>query len=314
MNKRILSVLAFAVAVSAIATFALYRLISASLVASAKPTTVAMTVAARNLDVGALIKETDLRTVETAGKVPTGAIFDPAHAVGRGVVASIYEGEPILEARLAPIGAGAGLAATIPPGMRAVAVRVNEVVGVAGFVSPGQHVDVLISGNPPGGASANLGALTRTLLQNIPVLSAGQNIQKDPEGKPVTVQVVNLLVSPEQAEILSLASNETRIQLVLRNPLDTATVKTPGTAIAHLFSGQTGNLPMGASGNPAARPASPPPAQRRPVAATLPPPPPQPPPPTVEPQKVIVPITVEVYTGSRRADTRFAPPPKEEKP
>jgi len=309
MNKRILSVLAFAVAVSAIATFALYRLISATLVASAKPTTVTMTVAARNLDVGVLIRDVDLRTVETASQAPAGSIQDASRAVGRGVVATIYEGEPILEARLAPVGAGAGLAATIPPGMRAVAVRVNEVVGVAGFVSPGQHVDVLISGNPPGGASANLGALTRTLLQNIPVLSAGQNIQKDPEGKPVTVQVVNLLVSPEQAEVLSLASNETRIQLVLRNPLDTATVKTPGTAIAHLFSGQAGNISVNTAANPAVRPA--PVALRRPVAVTAPPPPP---PPAVEPQKVVVPITVEVYTGSRRADTRFAPPPKEEKP
>lgn len=308
MNRRILSVLAFAVAVSAIATFALYQLITSSLVANAKPATVNVMVAARTLDVGALIKETDVRTIETAGKVPAGSLQDPRHAIGRGVVAAIYEGEPILEARLAPVGAGAGLAATIPSGMRAVAVRVNEVVGVAGFVSPGQHVDVLIAGNPPGGSSANLGALTKTLLQNISVLSAGQNIQKDPEGKPVTVQVVNLLVTPEQAEVLSLASNETRIQLVLRNPMDTALVKTPGTAIAHLFSGNAGSPPLAASVNKTALPLAP----RR--AAAVPPPVAPPPPPAVEPQKVIVPITVEVYTGSRRADTRFTPPPKEEKP
>ncbi len=108
---------------------------------------------------------------------------------------------------------------------------------MAGFVVPGMRVDILIAGNPPGSPTA-LGTLSRTLLQNIEVLSAGQNIQKDAEGKPITVPVVNLLVTPEQAETLSLASSETKIQLVLRNPLDTTVAKTPGTAVARLFSGQ----------------------------------------------------------------------------
>jgi pilus assembly protein CpaB len=112
---------------------------------------------------------------------------------------------------------------------------VNDVVGVAGFVIPGMRVDVLIAGNGPGVSPAE-GPRVKTLLQNIEVLSAGTNIQKDNEGKPVQVPVVNLLVTPEQAEILSLASNETRIQLVLRNPLDTDTPKTPSVAMASLFS------------------------------------------------------------------------------
>ena len=119
--------------------------------------------------------------------------------------------------------------------MRACAVKVNDVVGVAGFVLPGMRVDVLISGNVPGAASAE-GPRVRTLLQNIAVLSAGANIQKDNEGKPVQVQVVNLLVTPKQAELLSLASNETRIQLVLRNPLDTELATPPGSAMASLFA------------------------------------------------------------------------------
>jgi pilus assembly protein CpaB len=117
-----------------------------------------------------------------------------------------------------------------------VAVRVNEIIGVAGFVVPGMRVDVIISGQPPT-TPKDLGTLSRTLLQNIEVLSAGQNIQKDSEGKPISVPVVNLLVTPEQAEILSLASTATTIQLVLRNPLDTQSVKTPGTAVAYLFKG-----------------------------------------------------------------------------
>jgi pilus assembly protein CpaB len=120
--------------------------------------------------------------------------------------------------------------------MRAVGVRVNDIIGVSGFVVPGMRVDVLISGTPPG-AGGNIGKESRTLLQNIEVLSAGPNIQQDAEGKPISAPVVNLLVTPDQAEILTLASAETAIQLVLRNPLDKETVKTPGTALASLFSG-----------------------------------------------------------------------------
>jgi len=119
--------------------------------------------------------------------------------------------------------------------MRACAVKVDEVVGVAGFVTPGMRVDVLISGNPPGAANTNQGPKVKTLLQNIEVLSAGTDIQKDAEGKPQQVQVVNLLVTPDDAELLSLASNQTRIQLVLRNPLDTKVTNPPGTAMANLF-------------------------------------------------------------------------------
>jgi len=126
------------------------------------------------------------------------------------------------------------LSATIPLGMRACAVRVNEVVGVAGFAVPGMRVDVLITGVPPGGNPLQ-GPRVRTLLQNIQVLSAGTNFLKDREGKPEQAQVVNLLVTPAQAEMLSLASNETHIQLVLRNPMDTDLAKPLGTTMADLF-------------------------------------------------------------------------------
>jgi pilus assembly protein CpaB len=120
--------------------------------------------------------------------------------------------------------------------MRACAVKVDEVVGVAGFVTPGMRVDVLMSGNPPGQPNSSDGPQVKTLLQNIEVLSAGTDIQKDAEGKPQQVQVVNLLVSPEQAEVLSLASNQVHLQLVLRNPLDTKIVQIPGTAMSTLFA------------------------------------------------------------------------------
>jgi pilus assembly protein CpaB len=123
--------------------------------------------------------------------------------------------------------------------MRAVAIRVNEIVGVAGFVVAGTRVDVLVSGISPGNGGAAAGNTVRTILQNITVLSAGQDFKKDTEGKPVTVQVVNLLVTPEQAQILSLAGSQMAMQLVLRNPLDTAIAVVPGITLSSMFSGET---------------------------------------------------------------------------
>src|SRR5579871_4375601 len=145
--------------------------------ASAKAATTRVVVAAHNLPNGALIHDADIKMADWGGPSPAGAFTKPEDVVGRGVIEPIYEGEPLVETRVAQRGAGAGLAATIPPGMRAVAVRVNDVVGVAGFVTPGMRVDILIAGNPPGANS--VGTLSKTLLQNIEVLSAGQNIQKD---------------------------------------------------------------------------------------------------------------------------------------
>jgi pilus assembly protein CpaB len=200
----------------------------------------------------------------------------------------IYAGEPILQSRLAPKGAGAGLAAIIPSGKRAVAIRVNDVTSVAGFVNVGMRVDVLILGSPPNG-SPTLGTQTKTLLQNMEVLSAGQQIERDKEGKPVSVPVVNMLVTPEQAEILSLASQDARIQLVLRNPLDTDVAKPPGTAMAHLW---TGNQP---------------PAPRRVVSVVRPkpvaPPAPAQPAPTVIAKPS--PIIIEVLSGSQKKEYKF---------
>ena len=294
MNKRLLSVLAFALVISAVASWVLYRLIVTKLAASAKPAIAQVVVASRNLEIGTLVKDSDVKLVDWNGPEPKGALGTNTDVIGRGVVATIYEGEPILETRLAAKGAGGGLAATIPPGMRAVSIRVNDVGGVSGFVRPGARVDVLIAGHPPGDSNA-LGTVTKTLLQNMEVLSAGQDMQKDAEGKPVSVPVVNLLVTPEQAETLSLASNEMHIQLVLRNPLDTQTVTTPGTAVSNLFTGETG-LPQ--QSRPAPKP------QVKTVAKA----PPKPMvPQVVEPPKVVVPLTVEVITGTTRAETKFKP-------
>src|SRR5690242_12370340 len=219
MNKRFLGVLIFAFVVASVASLALYRLLmSRPQQAKAAVATVQIVLANHDLEVGSVLKEEDVKLTEWPGSLPTGATVKTQDVVGRGVITPIFAKEPVIDSRLAPKGAGGGLAAMIPPGMRAVAVRVNEVIGVAGFVVPGMRVDVLISGSRPGDNS-NIGTITRTLLQNLEVLSAGQDLKKDAEGKPVQVQVVNLLVTPEQAEQLSLAAAQTSIQLILRNPL-----------------------------------------------------------------------------------------------
>jgi len=230
MKRRLITVVLFAVlAALAVSTF-VYRVIAARETTPSVHGPLAP-VAARDLAVGALIQSGDWKWVEWTGPVDPQWVLRKEDITGRGVTASINRGEPIPENRLAPKGAGAGLASIIPAGLRAAAVRVDEVVGVSGYVLPGMHVDVLSSGTPPGVQ----GTITRTILQNIEVLSAGQNLERDAQGKPASVQVVNLLVTPEDAEKLSLASSQMKLQLVLRNPLDAARVKTAGDTTSGLL-------------------------------------------------------------------------------
>ena len=215
----------------------LYQLISTRVTAGAAshPATKTVFVASRDLAPGALVTERDV-TQQSYISVPAGAITRKEDIVNRGVIMAIHRDAPFFDGTLAKAGEGAGFATIIPPGMRAFTVKVNEVVGVAGFAVAGMHVDVLVAGTPPGAQTA--GAISRTLLQNITVLSAGQNYQKDAEGKPVLVQVVNLLLTPAQAEVMNLATDQ-RIQLVLRNPTDEAIMQTPGAATANLFEGNS---------------------------------------------------------------------------
>jgi len=233
MNRRFLLIIICALIGGASASYLVYRLVGGP-GSSAQAPMAQVVVAARDLQIGTLIGAADVRMGRWAGTLPKGALGKLDLALNRGAIANMYEGEPILADRLATAGSGGGLAAIIPTGMRATGVRVDEVVGLAGFVTPGMRVDVLMTGNVPGGNPTD-GPKVRTLLQNIQVLSAGANLQKDSEGKPQQVQVVNLLVTPEEAEKLTLASSQTRIQLVLRNPLDTQAATPPGTMMSELF-------------------------------------------------------------------------------
>jgi pilus assembly protein CpaB len=266
--------------------------------ARAAAPSVQIVVAAKDLETGSVLKDGDIQLADWSGPVPAGSTNKVEDLYKRGVTTPIYAKEPIIESRLTPKGAGGGLAAMIPHGMRAFAVQVNEIVGVAGFVTAGAHVDLLISGNSPGG-NGTLGTLSKTLIQNLEVLSAGQDFKKDPEGKPVPVQVVNVLVTPEQAEVLSLASSQTSIRMTLRNPLDHDIAKTPGTAMKFVWQG-AGNLKTaGAADDPAAtpRPRSVAQTPREPkVVAQLPPP------------KKDPPFVMEILSGASRSEKTFEKP------
>jgi pilus assembly protein CpaB len=266
--------------------------------AKASAPSIQVVLASKDLELGTVLKDGDVYLADWSGELPAGATSKLSDLYGRGVTTAIYAKEPVIESRLAPKGAGGGLAAMIPKGMRAFTIPVNEVVGVAGFVTAGQHVDLLISGNSPNGNSS-LGMLSRTLLQNLEVLSAGQDFKKDPEGKPVAVQVVNVLVTPEQAEVLSLATNQTTIRMVLRNPLDHEVAKTPGTNLQSIW----GTAGKGLKAAPAVdqiesaaeKPRRAPAPAPKKVAAVAP----------AAPLKKEVPFNMEIISGTSKTEVKF---------
>ncbi|PYR14805.1 MAG: Flp pilus assembly protein CpaB [Acidobacteria bacterium] len=191
-------------------------------------------VAAADLDIGAELRRDDIRIIDwPANAVPAGAIGDPKDVIGRSIVLPVIQNEPILPMKLASAEAGSGLPPAIPPGLRAVSVRVNEVIGVAGYVLPATRVDVLATVSPTG---QNTDMTSKVILTNVQVLAAGTKIERDTDkGKPLAVSVVTLLVAPEEAERLTLASTEGKIQLALRNPLDKTMPETHGIRPAALF-------------------------------------------------------------------------------
>jgi pilus assembly protein CpaB len=205
---------------------------------AAQPVKANMVVAARPLPVGTILSNEHVRTLAwTGGPLPIGYIGSPQEVVGRGLMGNLQENEPLLESKLAPKGAGGGLPIIINEGKRGLTMRVNEVSGVSGFVTPNTRVDVLLTMENVNTAGE---PATRIIMQDMRVLAAGQSIQPDKEGKPQSVPVVTFLVTPEQAETLALASQQGSIQLALRNQLDTMEVKTSGTRRSALMGGPVG--------------------------------------------------------------------------
>ncbi|HXY03060.1 MAG TPA: Flp pilus assembly protein CpaB, partial [Terriglobales bacterium] len=213
-----------------------------------------------------------------SGDLPVGVFHRKDRLLGRGVTVPISRGELILTNKLAAENAGYGLPSLIPPGMRAVAVRVNDTTGIAGFVVPGTRVDVLLTGNPEGVNQQE----TTTILENVAVLAAGQKLERNAAGEPQSTPVITLLVSPDDAQKLTLAANQGKIQLALRNPLDTKQQELMTARSDALYK-------------IAAAPVHPEPARPKAkhIATPAPPPP------------MIAPYIVEIYKGDKREDTKF---------
>ena len=219
MHQRRLLVIGFvAIVLAAGMTFAAYRTLVGKVSGMRQPSR-GVLVATKDLGVGTMIAEGDVTKMDVPiAAIPIGALSDAAKVVGRGVVVAMSRNELLQDSKLAEERAGAGLPAMIPKNMRAVSVQVNDVISVAGFVVPGTRVDVLLTGTPSKAGTNDV--MTTTVLENVEVLAAGQKIEPNSDGKPEKVPVITLLVSPEDAQRLTLANSEGKIQLSLRNPLD----------------------------------------------------------------------------------------------
>lgn len=217
MNRnRLLLIGAVALVVAGLLTLVAYRS-SVGKLAAIRASNTQVVVAAKDLQLGQMLEAGDVRLAEMpAGDLPAGTFHKPSEVVGHGVIAMTAKNEVLLPSKVATGKEGAGLPSLIPANMRAVSVRVNDVVAVAGFVMPGTRVDVLVTGNP----TSSQETVTTTVLENVEVLAAGQKMQANGEGKPENVTVMTLLVSPEDAQKLTLASADGKIQLALRNPVD----------------------------------------------------------------------------------------------
>lgn len=271
MNRnRVLLGLGVALAVAFLASSYVYRQLQRVQpgVAGKAPKQVHVVVAAGPLKMGQRLTANDLTLLDwPEGKQPPGSFSRPEDCVGRASTVPMVQDEVVLESELAKREAGAGLSVTIPQGMRAVSVGVDDVVAVAGFVTPGTSVDVLVTGMGPGGPE------THTILEHVRVLAVGQELQAE-SGKPQTAPVVTLLVNPQDAEKLTLAAADGKIRLALRNTVDVTDVNPPPVYGSKMFLG-----------------AAPVAAARR-VAVAKPAPP-------------AVPITVQVIRGDKVENQAF---------
>jgi pilus assembly protein CpaB len=284
MNRsRLLLIGLIALAAGGFVSYAVYR----SLPGGRGPNLqgVEALVAARDIQVGSKLEEADLKTARfLPDSLPQGAYRsnEKDKVLGRGAVLPMTKGEFILPEKLAGEQAGSGLTALIPPGMRAVAVRTNEVGSVAGFVAPGTRVDVLYTSNPTGAAEP----VTTTVLENVLVIAAGGRLERGSgTGEAQTVPVVTLLVSPDDAQKLAMAQQEGKIQLSLRSPLDTDQETPDALAKGSLYRGGVVAI-----------------ADQKPKAHVVRKAPPAP----------AVPYKVEVYKGNKKEDKTFPPEPTKE--
>jgi pilus assembly protein CpaB len=275
MNRtRLLMIGGLALALGLVASGFVYKNLQKGSGASNEQLAAVM-VAADDLQVGAKIEQRDIKVIHVpVSAFPAGAPQRYADVVGHGVITPISKGDFILANKLAGENV-TGLPSLITPGMRAVSVRVNEVVSVAGFVTPGTRVDVLLTGTPTGGNDQE----TTTVLQDVKVLASGHTLEKSATGEAQNTPVITLLVTPDDAQRLTLASSQGHIQLALRNPLDTRQDDVPAASARGLYKG-------GAAPAPA-------PAVHHVV--------------TPKPQSAAPPadtgVSIEIYQGDKKPDT-----------
>ncbi len=273
MDRRLLTVVLMAVFVALVITAIFYQITVGRKPVQAEVPTKELVVAKENLAMGSVITAEDLRLIDFPEQAyPKEAFGSIEDVIDRSVISPVLANEPILAGRVTEKGAGVGLAPLIPEGERAVAVPISQVTGVSGFINPGSEVDILLTGSPGKGGER----VTTTILENIVVLTTGHRLQVNANGQPENVPVVNLLLTPEASELITLATSEGRLQFVLRNPMDdekTAAKRRPARR-ADLFR--------------KARQRDPAP---RVVRRALPPPPPSPPPV----------VRIEMIRGNRRS-------------
>ena len=287
MNRqtRTFIVVAVAIVAATVASYGTYRALSRTAPAPVELPTKKTVVAAKPMPLGTLVTRDSVKLVDWPAQTPLqGGFATLDEVVDRGLITSVVENEPISENKLAPKEAGAGLSPTIKPGMRAISIRVNEVIGVAGFVVPGSRVDVVSILSDPR-ATAN-DPLSRVVLSNVLVLSAGTRYDQEEartDGKAIRSAVVTLMVDPLDADRVALAQSKGELMLTLRHPLDLDPSDPRGIRLASLLTGAGAEITA-----PKPAPAGP----RR----ALPAPPPPPPAPVVKA------YTVETIRAAKRSE------------
>ena len=268
-TTRTVLVIAIASVMATVATLAVYAAVSRIPVREVGVASTQVVVSVKGLPNGTRLAAKDLKMVAWPTSSPLPGAFDAIEkVVDRGLISGLVENEPITESKLAPLESGAGLPPSIPPGMRAMSVKVDEVVGVAGFVVPGPRVDLVVTVKGRNGPDDK--PMSRTAISNVLVLTAGTRYDQEQglKGEPQPATVVTLAVSPEDAERIALAASEGKISLALRNPLDVTPTATPGVRLEALMNGGAPPAPAPVR-RAAARPATAAPPAPAPVAPSV---------------------------------------------
>ena len=278
---RTLIVLVVALGAAGMASFAVYRAIGRIPVREIEVGKATMVIAAEAMPMGTMVAKDKVKVVKWPSGTPIEGSFTKVEdVIDRGLIADVLANEPLTESKLAPVAAGAGLPPSIPQGMRAISIKVNEVIGVAGFVVPGTRVDVLATVSPD-----NKDPISRTVVADVQVLTSGTRFDQDKarkDGKPIPATVVTLLLNPQDAEKVTLAAEKGRLMLALRNPLDQQPTITNGVRLAAQIGPTTESKPA-------------PPRPRKIVEA--------PPPPAPDPIPVVKgPYTVEAIRAAKRSE------------